>query len=293
LAGLARKSQGRPVTWRRRVDRIPPNRHVAGRHLTVSRKNFIQGMGCAAAGAALGAFGQRQLAPAPQPPPIPQPQRVNPLPQSEETFAQSGEDRIVHFILGYVGIRKKDYIDIGAWEPVVNNNTYLLYRLGYRGLLIEPNVTLCKKLREVRPHDRVLEAGIGVTAAREADYYVMTEPSWNTFSKEEAERQAKVTNGTVSIKEVIKMPLLDINQVMAEHLQRAPAFLSVDTQGLELAILKSIDYNRFRPEVICAETLVTGTNKSSPETAAFMETQGYVVRGMSFVNTIFVDSKII
>jgi FkbM family methyltransferase len=266
-----------------------------GLDLTVSRKNFIQGMGCAAAGAALGAFGQRQLTPAPQPPPppIPQPQRVPPPPQSEETFAQSGEDRIVHFILGYVGIRKKDYIDIGAWEPVVNNNTYLLYRLGYRGLLIEPNVTLCKKLREVRPQDRVLEAGIGVSAAREADYYVMTEPSWNTFSKEEAERQAKVTNGTVSIKEVIKMPLLDINQVMAQHLQRAPAFLSVDTQGLELAILKSIDYNRFRPEVICAETLVTGTNKSSPETAAFMESQGYVVRGMSFVNTIFVDSKII
>jgi hypothetical protein len=89
------------------------------------------------------------------------------------------------------------------------------------------------------------------------------------------------------------MPLLDINRVMAEHFPRAPAFVSVDTQGLELAILKSIDYRRFRPEVICAETRVTGTNKVIPETAAFMETQGYVVRGMPFVNTIFVDSKII
>jgi hypothetical protein len=38
---------------------------------------------------------------------------------------------------------------------------------------------------------------------------------------------------------------------------------------------------------------VTGTREMSPEIAAFMETQGYVVRGMSFVNTIFVDSKII
>ena len=48
------------------------------------------------------------------------------------------------------------------------------------------------------------------------------------------------------------MPLLDINQIMAEHFQPAPAFLSLDTQGLELAILKSIDYRRFRPGVICA-----------------------------------------
>jgi hypothetical protein len=165
--------------------------------------------------------------------------------------------------------------------------------MGYRGLLIEPNVDACKKLREVRPADKVLEAGIGVSSVREADYYVMTKSSWNTFSKEEAERQVQVSNRTVLIKEVIKMPLLDINQVMDEHFHRAPAFLSVDTQGLELAILKSIDYGRFRPEIICAETLVTGTNQLVPEIAEFMQTKGYVVRGMTFVNTIFVDSKII
>jgi FkbM family methyltransferase len=253
--------------------------------MPLSRKGFLQGMGCAAAGAALGALGQRRLGPAPPPPQAPT--------TGGETYAQSGEDRIVHFILGYLKVQKNRYLDVGAWEPILNNNTYLFYRLGYRGLLIEPNAALCKKLREVRPGDTVLEAGIGVTSAREADYYVMTEPSWNTFSKEEAERQAKATDGKISIKEVIKMPLLDINQVMAEHMAEAPAFLSVDTQGLELPILKSINYDRFRPAVICAEALITGTRKTNPELAAFMETQGYVVRGMSFINTIFVDSKLI
>jgi FkbM family methyltransferase len=242
-------------------------------------------MGCAAAGAALGALTQRQFAPEPQP--------QNVIREPKPTYAQCGEDQVVYFILEYLNVRKRDYLDVGAWAPILNNNTYLFYRLGYRGVLIEPNVGLCKKLREVRPGDRVLEAGIGVTSIREADYYVMTKSSWNTFSKEEAERQVMVSNGTVAIREVIKVPLLDINQVMADHFKRAPAFLSVDTQGLELAILKSIDYGRFRPEVICAETLVTGTNKTYPQTAAFMEAQGYVVRGMTFVNTIFVDSKII
>jgi len=253
----------------------------------VSRKGFIQGVGCAAAGAALGALGHRQLAPEPQP------RQENIRESYKHTYAQSGEDQIVNFIYGYLDIKKRDYLDIGAWAPVLNNNTYLFYTQGHRGVLVEPNIDACKKLREVRPRDRVIEAGIGVTSVREADYYVMTKSSWNTFSKEEAERQVKVSNGTEAIKEVIKMPLLDINQVMAEHFQLAPAFLSVDTQGLELAILKSIDYRRFRPEVICAETLVTGTNQIVPEIAAFMETKGYAVRGMSFVNTIFIDSKII
>jgi FkbM family methyltransferase len=255
--------------------------------MAYSRKGFLRGIGCAAAGAAIGALGHRQLAPEFQP------RGPNIRAPLKQTFAQSGEDQIAHFILEYLNVRRRDYLDVGAWEPVLNNNTYLFYTQGSRGVLVEPNPEACKVLRQVRPGDRVIEAGIGVTAVREADYYIMTRSSWNTFSKEEAERQVKVSNGTEAIVKVIKMPLLDINQVMAEHFQRAPAFLSVDAQGLELAILKSIDYSRFRPQIICAETLVTGTNKMIPDTAAFMEAQGYVVRGMSFVNTIFVDSRII
>jgi hypothetical protein len=253
----------------------------------ISRKGFVQGIACGAAGAALGALGQRHFAPEP---PL---QRVDSRPANQQTYAQSGEDQIVYFILDYLRVKKKDYIDVGAWAPILYNNTYLLYTLGYRGVLIEPNGDACQKLREVRPRDTVLEAGIGVTSVREADYYIMSKSSWNTFSKEEAERQVEVSNGTVTIRGVIKRQLLDLNQVMDRYFGRAPAFLSVDTQGLELAILKSIDYARFRPEIICTETLVTGTRQTTPDIAKFMEAQGYVVRGMSFANTIFVDSRII
>jgi hypothetical protein len=120
----------------------------------------------------------------------------------------------------------------------------------------------------------------------------MTEPSWNTFSKQEAEHQAEATQGRIAIREVIKMPLLNINKVMEEHFQRAPTFLSVDAEGLHLAILQSMDFSRYRPQVICVETLVSGTHRTIPEIPAFLATQGYVARGGSFVNTIFVDSHL-
>lgn len=261
--------------------------------MTISRKGFLQGMGCVAAGAAAGAIAHGQFSTPPPPKRDRRPPRLIVPPRGEATYAQCGEDRIVRYVLDALGVADRSYLDVGAHDPVNLNNTYLLYANGHSGVLVEPNAEMCKTLREARPSDTVLEAGIGVTAAREADYYVMSEPSWNTFSKEEAERQAKATKGAITIKEVIKMPLLDINQVMADHFDEAPAFLSVDTQGFELPILKSIDYARFRPKVICAETLVTGTRKMVPEIAAFMGTQGYVVRGMTFVNSIFVDSKLI
>lgn len=268
--------------------------------MALNRKSFLANVGCATAGLAAGILGDRWvnegLTPAPAAPPLrivpPRPNTPQPAPHlvaDVRTYSQAGEDAAVRFTAQYLGIRDITYLDVGAYDPVLINNTYLFYRLGHRGVLVEPNVTMCKELRRVRPEDTVLEAGIGVTAVREADYYLMSDPSWNTFSKEEAEHQEEVTGGRIAVREVIKMPLLDINDVMQEHFDGAPAYLSVDAEGLHLAILQSIDYTRYRPPIICVETLVSGSRKTIPEIPAFMETKGYVDRGGSFVNTIFVD----
>ena len=276
--------------------------------MTISRKRFLQNTGWATAGAALGAFGRGLLQRGPdegsQSPPLRQvPVRPAASPvgpasarteyQGEESFSQCGEDLIVNFIFRLLGVTKVTYLDVGANHPTEINNTYYFYRKGHRGVLVEPNADLTGQLREVRPGDTTLAAGVGVAAAAEADYYLMTYPALNTFSKEEADHQAEVTKGRISVRKVIKVPLLNINDVMAEHFEEAPTFLSVDTEGLDLAILKSIDYAKFRPKVICAETLISSTTKTIPEIPAFMATRGYVDRGGSIVNTVFIDSKIL
>ena len=253
--------------------------------MKLTRKDFLFGLGGAVAGAPAGALSYRRI----------HAYRNRYRDQGTRSYAQGGEDLVAEFILRYLKIYAENvnYLDIGANDPVFSNNTYFFYLKGARGVLVEPNVALCAKLRAVRPEDRTLAAGIGVTAVREADYYVMSEPSWNTFSKEEADHQVEVTGGRVTIKEVIKMPLLNINDVMAEHFKGAPAFLSIDAEGLHLAILKTIDFARFRPKVICVETLVSGTKSTIPEIPAFLEPQGYVPRGQTFANTLFVDSALL
>ncbi len=267
--------------------------------MKLTRQEFLTALGAVAAGGPLGAFAQSpgqktSAAPSGQKPaPTARPRPRAAEPAGEMSFAQSGEDLVVHYMLYYMQIPKITYLDVGAHDPVVINNTYYFYRRGLRGVLVEPNVEMTKKLRAVRPGDTTLEAGIGVTAEREADYYIMTDSAWNTFSKEESEHMTAVTGGRIKVERVIRMPMLDINEVMSKHFDGAPTFLSVDTEGMDLAILKSIDFKRFRPQVICAETLVVGTRKYIPDIAAFMETQNYAIRGGSFVNTIFVDNSLI
>jgi FkbM family methyltransferase len=276
--------------------------------MAINRKQWLRYIGAAAGGASLGVLIRGLLRPdrsgegswraipgrAPQPaPPAPASPPAREI-VGEESFSRCGEDLVVALTIGILGLGPRiTYLDVGANDPVRFNNTYYFYRRGHRGVLVEPNGALCQLLRAQRREATVLEAGIGASAAKEADYYVMTYDGLNTFSKEEAEHQAEATKGQISIREVIKLPLLNINDVMAQHFGGAPTVLSVDTEGLDLAILKGLDYGRFRPKIICAETLISTSKSTRTEIPEFMATRGYVARGGSFVNTIFVDSKLL
>jgi hypothetical protein len=263
--------------------------------MRLSRGEFLAGLGGLAVGVPVGAIGRGFQRAASLAPTTAAPVDVAPAsaPEfGEGSFAQAGEDVVVDFLFRYLQQATDiQYLDIGAWDPVALNNTYFFYRKGFRGVLVEPNGTMCERIRAVRPEDTTLEAGIGAAAEREADYFVMSDSAWNTFSKDEAEHMTKVTGGNIKVEKVVKMPLLNINDVMAKHFGKAPTYVSIDAEGLHLAILKSIDYSRFRPLAICVETLVAGTFATIPEIPAYMASQGYVDRGGSFVNTIFVDGK--
>jgi len=75
-----------------------------------------------------------------------------PLFQGRRSFAQQGEDLILYNLLCHdLKIASPSYLDVGAGDPVLSNNTYALYLTGCRGVLVEPNPTLVRKLKAVRP----------------------------------------------------------------------------------------------------------------------------------------------
>ena len=240
----------------------------------------------AVAGAAGGAAGTVALAP--------KFLRPAPLP-GRLSYSQVGEDLVMwHIAYDVLGIKQPTYMDIGAHHPVINNNTFLFYERGSHGVLVEPNPALHDLLSAVRPRDKLLRAGIGPTQESAADYYVIggsADGQLNTFSKEEADQLVTRSRGHYSIQQVIKVPLLNINDVMKEQWNAAPNVLSVDTEGFDLPILRSLDFKRFRPDVIVAETLELGGRHLETDILQFMAQQGYDVRGGSFVNTIFVDRR--
>jgi FkbM family methyltransferase len=214
---------------------------------------------------------------------------------SRESYSQQGEDLIVESIFEFLRIENPTYLDIGAADPIRINNTYLFYRKGSRGVLVEPNPVCCRSLKASRPGDKLLNIGIGVTSEKESDYYMISGggDDLNTFSKEMAEGYPSKTEGRHSIEKVIKMSMVGINEILEQNFRKAPDFVSIDTEGIDLDILKSLDFGRFRPGVFCVETLVFGTTRVETKILDLMSTKGYSIRGSTFVNTIFVDDRLL
>jgi len=96
-------------------------------------------------------------------------------PGGRVSFAEHGEDLVIEGIFEALDSKTQTYVDIGAWDPIICNNTYLFYCKGGRGLSIEPNPAYFAKLKSVRPNDTVLNIGIGVT---EPEGSRLLHPSW-------------------------------------------------------------------------------------------------------------------
>jgi FkbM family methyltransferase len=218
------------------------------------------------------------------------------MPESQMGYSQFGEDLILSHLFYQLDIKKPTYLDIGANEPRYISNTYFFYLKGSTGVLIEPNPFLYKKLKSMRPKDIVLNTGIGFNEVAQADFYVF--PNYanglSTFSEKEASHWENIGMkglGKIPVEKVIKMPLVPVNKILEKYFNgAAPNFISLDVEGLDLEILKSLDFNKYKPEVVCVETLAYDENQKTfklDDINEFMISIGYEVYADTRVNTIF------
>jgi FkbM family methyltransferase len=205
--------------------------------------------------------------------------------------SQAGEDQLVRYLFySCLGIDKPSYLDIGANHPFECNNSYFFYARGSKGVCMEPDPSFYSLLKKYRKRDTVLQAGVGLQTSAEANLYVFPGKcaGWNTFSPEEA--AIRVKESGINYTQVIKTPLININEVIATYFEKTPNFISLDVEGLDLQILKSLDFERHKPEVICVESItfsVSNQETKISEIADFMQSKGYFAFGDTHVNTIY------
>jgi FkbM family methyltransferase len=207
----------------------------------------------------------------------------------KKSYSQQGEDIIVESALKQLGKKDMIYLDIGAHHPFYLSNTYYFYKQGHKGVCVEPDTKLCKLIQKKRPKDVCLAVGIGEKDASVQRFYKMNPPSLNTFSKEEAESLEQYGHTIESVHEI---KIMNINTIFEKYFSRTPDFVSIDTEGLDLEILKSINFTKYRPSVFCIETKEYKTDSRDESIITFMKSNGYEVYADTHLNTIFYNKKI-
>ena len=208
------------------------------------------------------------------------------------SYAQAGEDRILEYFFHSVGITAPTYLDIGTNHPSRGNNTFLFYENGSSGVCVEADPSLHDDIVKARPRDKCLNVGVTFDDRAEADFYVFSVPSLNTLSREEAEFREK--NGSYKVEKVIKIPLKNINAIIEENFSRTPDLMSIDVEGIDLAILESLDFDKHRPVALCVETITYSENRTEEKISEILDlvqSKGYLIYADTHINTIFVDEK--
>lgn len=221
------------------------------------------------------------------------------------SYAQCGEDRIIFFLLQLTDLKNNfTYLDIGANHPVNGNNTNLFYQMGFRGVLLEPNKNLINDIEISRPEDTVLNVGIGFKEETELlEFYVFQDHQLSTFSKTKADSLQKCGQELIETKQV---ELHNINKIIKEYLNGHVSFINLDAEGMDFQILQSLDFDNYKPDIICIENTDVNTSldidkkiemayekKQSQKITGFMQEKGYFQYANNFVNSIYISKKLL
>lgn len=167
------------------------------------------------------------------------------------SYTRNFEDVMLNRALS--GVERGFYLDVGAFHPVVDSNTYAFYRRGWRGIALEPQA----KFRELwdlqRPLDIFIGSAVGDRVGEAAFYELESSEQSATISPAIAElhrSEGKIVHANT-------IPLVTLDQVLSEHRPTGEIHcLSIDVEGAEAAVLAGLDRSRFRPWLIILESTV-------------------------------------
>ena len=195
------------------------------------------------------------------------------------SFSKSGDDIQINKLINKQtpGV----YVDIGCWDPIKASNTYYFSLREWKGICIDPNPELGKLYKKYRPKDYFINAAIG-NSETNLDYYFLEESSMNTMSFDFIKKHGLEDK----IIKKVSIPVYSLKSILDKHIQVNDRldFFDVDAEGYDLEILKTNDWEKYRPKVVLVESDISIKNDITSNIVTYLESKEYTLMGKSIIN---------
>jgi FkbM family methyltransferase len=219
----------------------------------------------------------------------------NLIARPKKSFSLYGEDVVLKGIFDRYTFQTGkvidfSYIDIGGWRPISGSNTYLFYKAGSRGTVIEPNLHFKKSWRACRPGDNLINVACSNSKIAFLNYFHAGAAS-NTLSEDFASKISSSQNFEVI--QQIQVPTQTLSEIIDSHLTifPGPFLLDLDIEGLDFDVIREFHFaDPKRPLVILIEdTADVGSRISESSISKLLFKQRYGLAARVALTSIFIN----
>jgi FkbM family methyltransferase len=200
-------------------------------------------------------------------------------------FSQTGEDLILDVLMQD---RKVFYVDVGCNDPIDKSSTFKFYLEGSRGICIDANPQLVEKFRKVRKNDIVINAAVS-DVEEEVTFFISDEaPAVSTLDTKTLKEWSK----SFKFSREIVLKTRTLHGILVENLPIGQDIdiLSIDVEGHDYNVLKSINLKIYRPKIIVIEVHNLSLDTiQEQELVTYLRKNKYQLIHLATMNAYFVD----
>ena len=191
--------------------------------------------------------------------------------------------------------KKGIYIDVGCRHPFISNNTYKLYKKGWRGINIDLDYTFIDSFNFHRPNDCNMNVAVSDKIGTQKMYFHHERSSINTLEVTRGNRASETRDvKTTTLNNIIENSKFSDHQI---------DFISIDVEGFELNVLKGFDLKKYKPKILTIEYIDPTMKKEefyhqnidnilNSDVYKFMKNNGYYFVQLLHSDLIFVSSDV-
>jgi FkbM family methyltransferase len=193
----------------------------------------------------------------------------------KKTYAEFETDHIIweNYFLNKVGVM----VEVGCADPIIYSMSKLFRDKGWRCIGVEPNPFFTNKHRMLG--NEVYEYAVSTQNATDVDFFMVNDYGHGHTMTYESFSALKIHEGYIEKHsmpqniEVIKVKTKTLQDILEQdakidHID----FLSVDVEGYELDVIRSLDLTKYKPSVIVLENYLYDANYNT-----FMQELGYAL----------------